>query len=180
MSDSQLIAQIVAGDRAAFALFYDRHAPRVFGLLARTLRDRADAEDVLQDVFYQVWRRASQYSAARSSPEVWLFLIARSRLLDCLRRKRRDAPGEVARIEARGADPLVGLAQDEAAQRVRSALAQLPEKQRTAISLAFYEGLTHQQVAEHQAIPLGTAKTRILLGIKSLRRLLANQERVLA
>ena len=171
-----LIARIAAGDRLSFALFYDLHAPRVLGLLVRCLRHRADAEDVLQDTFHQLWRSAPQYAPHRSSPEVWLTLIARSRLVDFLRRRRPAATGTSVQPAAPHFDPLLGLAQDEAAEHVHSALARLPAEQRSAISLAFFEGLTHRQVAQRQGIPLGTAKTRILLGIRSLRKMLSSHE----
>ncbi len=168
-----LIARMADGDRPAFALFYDLYAPRVLGSLLRGLRHRADAEDVLQETFYHVWRSAAQYSPQRSSPEVWLMLIARSRLIDFLRRKRPLATGSLANTTVPPVDPLAGLAHDEAAARVKDALAQLPAEQQTAISLSYFGGLTHREVAEHQEIPLGTAKTRILLGIRSMRRMLA-------
>ena len=177
VDDVRLMERIVAGDHAAFALLYDRHAPRVLGLLIRSLRHRADAEDVLQDTFHQVWRSSSQYAPQRSSPEVWVMLIARSRLLDFLRRRRSDASGSLAHTEAAPTDPLASLTRDEAAQHVHAALARLPDEQRAVISLAFFGGLTHRQVAEQQEIPLGTAKTRILLGIRSLRNSLSVFER---
>ena len=171
--DAQLIDRIAAGDRTAFTMFYDRHAARILGLLVRQLRHRADAEDILQETFQQVWRSGHQYCAQRSSPEVWLVMIARSRLLDYLRRRRPDATGSLLQAEAPYRDPLMELARDESADRVRSALAKLPDNQRTVILLSFFTGLTHQEVAERQAIPLGTAKTRILLGIRSLRKSLS-------
>lgn len=168
--DEQLLADINAGDRSAYAAFYDRHASRILGVLIRALRHRADAEDVLQDTFHQVWRSAHQYSAERSSPEVWLMLLARSRLLDFVRRRRPDATGSLVQTEARPIDPLAELVRVESAQRVRVALDKLPEEQRSAIALSYFNGLTHQQIAEFQSIPLGTAKTRILLGIRALRK----------
>ena len=176
LSSEQLIVRIATGDHAAFASFYDLHAPRVLGWLVRSLRHRADAEDVLQETFHRVWRSAVQYSSQRSSPEVWLMLIARSRLLDSLRRKRPDATGSLVQTMAPHVDPLAGLQHDEAAQRICAAVQRLPDAQRSAVSLAFFGGLTHQQVAERQRIPLGTAKTRILLGIRSLRKTLSAQE----
>jgi RNA polymerase sigma-70 factor, ECF subfamily len=174
----ELIARMAAGDRPAFALFYDLHSPRVLGLLVRSLHHRADAEDVLQEVFHQVWRSAAQYSSQRSSPEVWVMLVARSRLLDFLRRRRRrsNESASMCQVTTPHVDPWAGLARDETSQLMHGALAQLPKEQRTAISLAFFGGLTHREVAAQQAIPLGTAKTRILLGIKSLRRILSGKE----
>jgi RNA polymerase sigma-70 factor, ECF subfamily len=168
--DEQLLADIVTGDRSAYAAFYDRHAPRILGVLIRALRHRADAEDVLQETFHQVWRSAAQYSPLRSSPEVWLMLLARSRLLDFVRRRRPDANGALVYTEAQTTDPLAELVRLESAQRVRLALERLPEEQRSVIALSYFRGLTHQQIAEQQAIPLGTAKTRILLGIRALRK----------
>jgi RNA polymerase sigma-70 factor (ECF subfamily) len=171
--DEYLLEQIVTGNRLAYTIFFDRHAPRVLGILTRSLRHRADAEDVLQETFHQVWRTAARYAPERSSPEVWLMLIARSRLLDYIRRKRPDATGSLMQTEAPAFDPLANLTKRESAENVHLALAKLPSEQRTAILLSYFTGLTHQEIAEQQAIPLGTAKTRILLGIRSLRKLLA-------
>lgn len=168
--DEQLLSDITAGDRSAYAAFYDRHASRILGVLIRALRHRADAEDVLQETFHQVWRSAQQYSSERSSPEVWLMLLARSRLLDFVRRRRPDATGSLVQTEAQPIDPLAELVRAESAQRIRLALDRLPEEQRSVIALSYFKGMTHQQIAEFQSIPLGTAKTRILLGIRALRK----------
>jgi RNA polymerase sigma-70 factor (ECF subfamily) len=176
LSSEDLIARIAAGDHSAFALFYDLHAARILGWLIRNLKHRADAEDVLQETFHRVWRAAGHYSSRRSSPEVWLMLIARSRLLDFLRRKRPEALGSLVQTVAPQVDLLADLQHGEAAERIHAAMQQLPDAQRSAIALAFFSGLTHQQVAERQCIPLGTAKTRILLGIKSLRKTLSTEE----
>ncbi len=100
-------------------------------------------------------------------------LLARSRLLDFVRRRRPDATGSLVQTVAPSVDPLVELVRVEAAQHVRIALERLPEEQRSAISLSYFTGLTHQQIAELQSIPLGTAKTRILLGIRALRKTLS-------
>lgn len=174
-SDAELLERIKTGDGTAFAAFYDRHAPRVLGLLVRWLGHRQDAEDILQETFWQVWSRAKQYDAARAAPEVWLLLIARSRALDRLRGRRVQAnPPSVEPVAI--VDPGGALEQGEAARRLREALAELPEEQRSAIALAYYAGLTYEQVAQRQAIPAGTAKTRIRLGMRRLRRLLGGSE----
>lgn len=178
-SDQQLLSGIAAGDRDAFAEFYDRHAPRALGLLVKLLGARGDAEDVLQEVFWQVWSRAGQYDAARSTPQVWLYLLLRSRALDQLRR-RRAGTAPPAYAAAGDSDPVRDLERGEASERVRQALAQLPEEQRSAITLAFYSGLTHEKVAQHQSIPVGTVKTRIRLGMKRLRDLLGQEHEVAA
>jgi RNA polymerase sigma-70 factor (ECF subfamily) len=173
-SDPELLGRVASGDGAAFAELYDRHAPRLLTLLIGWVGRREDAEDVLQEAFCQVWSQAARYDAMRSPVQAWLVLITRSRALDHLRRRRPEtaaAPGDKA---APASDPLGALEQDESAQRVRDALALLPDEQRSALTLAFFGGLTNEQVARQQAIPLGTAKTRIRLGMKRLRDLLCD------
>ena len=173
-SNQELLTCMASGDVTAFTEFFDRHSPRVFSLLCKWLGQRGDAEDVLQETFWQVWTRAGQYDAARSLPEVWLVLIARSRALDYLRRHRNGAAASLAQEPATLNDPGSDLERDESLRQLRTALADLPEEQRTAINLAFYGGLTHEQVARCQAVPLGTVKTRIRLGMKKLRSLLGD------
>jgi RNA polymerase sigma-70 factor (ECF subfamily) len=171
-SDQQLVSRIASGDSAAFAEFYDRHAPGVLGLLLRLLGQRADADDVLQETFLQVWRRAPQYDAGRATPVGWLVLIARSRAVDHLRQRRPTNVAAAESICATLTDPADGLERQEVARCMRAALQRLPEEQRSAIGLAFFAGLTHEQVAQRLGVPLGTAKTRIRLGIQRLRTLL--------
>jgi RNA polymerase sigma-70 factor (ECF subfamily) len=173
--DQQLLSRMATGDTTAFAQFYDHHAPRVFGSLLKWLGRREDAEDVLQETFWQVWRRAGQYDAARAMPEVWLFMIARSRALDYLRQHRPERLALVEPERVMISDPSTGFESSELAHQVQEALAKLPKEQRSAIRLAFYEGLTYDQVARAQAIPLGTVKTRIRLGMKRLRDLLRDE-----
>jgi RNA polymerase sigma-70 factor (ECF subfamily) len=173
VTDHHLLDRIAAGDDAAFADFYDRHAPRVLGSLLRLLGQRDDAEDVLQETFWQVWSRAGQYDPGRSTPGVWLFLIARSRALDRLRQQRprgEGTPQEPVTL----AEPLESMERKETSQQVRAALAQLPDEQCRAITLAFFGGLTYEQVAQRLAVPVGTAKTRIRLGMRRLRHLLGD------
>jgi RNA polymerase sigma-70 factor, ECF subfamily len=172
MTDRELVASIAAGNAEAFAAFYDRHAPRVFGLICRLVRQPAVAEDVLQETFWQVWRIADRYDPSRSSPEVWVLLLARSRALDCLRRQRVFSEISVEPETLENCDPAQAVEQSEAGQQVREALEQLPAEQRLAIRLAFFAGLTHEQVARQVGVSLGTAKTRIRLGMKRLSKLL--------
>jgi RNA polymerase sigma-70 factor (ECF subfamily) len=171
-SNQQLLTRIAQGDKQAFAQFYDRHSPRVYGLLVKWLGARTDAEDVLQEVFWQVWCGAGQYDVRRSPPEAWLFLLPRSRGTDYLRRHRPEAvlPNSVELAQLN--DPSLVLEREELTGQVRQALTCLPEEQRSAIVLTFYAGLTNEQVARYQGIPLGTAKTRIRLGMERLRCLL--------
>lgn len=168
--DQNLIRGIADRDREAFAHFFDRHSARVLGLLVKMLGQRGEAEDVLQETFLQVWNRANRYNPERSNPVVWLVMIARSRAIDHIRRRKGNAI-PVALEEL--AEPKVSRnGHGDLAKRARVALKELPEEQRYAIGLAFFCGLTHERVAEHQSIPLGTAKTRIRRGVHRLREIL--------
>lgn len=176
-SDEYLLAQVARGDVAAFGEFYDLYSARVLGLLTKMLGRTDDAEDVLQEAFWQVWSTAQAYDPARASPAAWLFMIARSRACDALRRERVRS-NEPLNVEPPAADPWQLLEQDETCQTVLKALAQLPDEQRSAVQLAFYGGMTHAEVATIQGVPLGTAKTRIRLAIMRLRVLLGEREKV--
>jgi len=171
--DNELLVGVAAGDRTAFAAFYDRHSSAVFGLLVKMLPQRGDAEDVLQETFLQVWRQAGRFDPTRSSPFGWLVMLARSRAMDRLRRKAAnptsDPPDRPVLPDAESASE-----RNEFAVRIRRALALLPAEQRAAIDLAFYGGLTYEEVADRQGIPVGTAKTRIRLGMHRLRNLLSD------
>jgi RNA polymerase sigma-70 factor (ECF subfamily) len=183
--DQALLGRIAAQDRTAFAVLYERYAPRLLGMLLRMLRKRSEAEDCLQEVFWQVWARASRYDPERSSPLVWLVMIARSRARDSLRRRRRDmlqlAPdqGEPAGADRgrEAAGPPDWLEQSEDARMAHSALHQLPAEQRHAIQMSFFENLTHEQIAATQSIPLGTVKTRIRRGMIRLRELVETESK---
>jgi len=167
--DTELIERIaLARDPAAFAALYDRLAPRVFGLIARVLRNRTDAEDVLQETFLQVWNQADRFDRARSVPLGWALMIARSRATDRLRRTpapQSDAPPE----PLADADPVTGAMAGETAGRMAAALAGLPPEQAQLLRLAFYEGWTHERIAARLGLPLGTVKTRIRMGMARLR-----------
>jgi RNA polymerase sigma-70 factor (ECF subfamily) len=171
---SALITRIAAGDRDAFSRFYDLLAPTAFGLIRRVLRDPEAAAEVLQEVFWQVWREAPQYDAGRGSPEAWLVMRAKTRAIDRLRSmRRRDrtfvAPVDesVARSSEEPAENPAVVAEDRTL--VRTALAQLPEPQRRVIELAFFDGLTQSEIAARLGEPLGTVKTRARLGLERLR-----------
>ena len=177
---SALITRIAAGDRDAFSRFYDLLAPTAFGLIRRVLRDPEAAAEVLQEVFWQVWREASQYDARRGSPEAWLVMRAKTRAIDRLRSIRRRDRTFVAPVDesvARGTEepaenPAV-VAEDRSL--IQSALAQLPEPQRRVIELAFFDGLTQSEIAARLGEPLGTVKTRARLGLERLRGALSGE-----
>ncbi len=175
--DLLLIGQVAAGDRDAFARLYDRHSSLALGLLTRMIGDRATAEEILQETFLQVWQQARRFSPELGRPRAWILMMARSRALDRLRssgaRLRRE---DVVMRESPQDEHPVGTAGLEASERrrsVRAALEQLPAEQRQALELAFFEGLTHTQIADRLTTPLGTVKSRILLGMGKLRQSLA-------
>lgn len=173
-TDQVLLARIAGGDRGAFAALYDRYAARTYGLVLKLMRNAREAEDVLQETFWHVWTKAEQFDARRGTPLAWLILIARSRCLDHLRRSSRNRVLERDFEESMALDDIAADVQrSENAQRTAKALASLPEEQRKAIQLAFFGGLTHQEIAERENIALGTIKTRIRLGMNKLRELLA-------
>jgi RNA polymerase sigma-70 factor (ECF subfamily) len=177
-ADQSSLARIARGDQAAFAELYDRHARLVYSLALRILQDRADAEDIVQEVFAQVWAQAARYDASRGAVAAWMLTLTRSRAIDKLRAKR--ARPEAA-MEADAAERVMdfGAAQDlellsaEQVTRLQRALSELPDAQRTALDLAYYEGLTHVEVAARLGEPLGTVKTRIRQAVIKLREALA-------
>jgi RNA polymerase sigma-70 factor (ECF subfamily) len=167
-----LIARIAQGDRDAFGRFYDAFAGAAFGLIRRVLRDSGPAEEVLQEVFWQVWREAAQYDPRRGSAETWLLMRAKSRAIDKLRSIRRREKTFVAPVEESLAHPAqAGDAAIAAEDRglLENALGQLPAVQRRVIELAFFEGLTQSEIAARLGDPLGTVKTRARLGLERLR-----------
>ncbi len=175
-----LIARIAQGDREAFSRFYDVFAGTAFGLIRRMLRDSAASEEVLQDVFHQIWREAAQYDPRRGSPAAWVITKAKTRAIDKLRSIRRRDKTFVAPVDeatARQNDPAApnpGIAAEERGL-VQSALAQLPSAQRRVIELAFFEGLTQTEIAARLGEPLGTVKTRARSGLERLRGILKGE-----
>jgi len=176
--DRALMSRVAARDGAAFARLFELHAPVALGLLSRILAERGEAGELLQEVFLQVWMQADRYDADRSSPRGWILMLARSRALD--RRRRRESSRrreEIVGGESGGEEvqPLgtERLERRERQRQVSSALGLLTPDQRACIELAFFEGLTHTQIAERLAAPLGTVKSRILLGMQKLRQALS-------
>lgn len=177
--DAELVSRVAHGDRAAFAALYDRYAPRVFGLATKVVRDLTLAEDVAQDVFVMVWCRAGQYDPARGGVTSWLLTITHRRAVDAVRREQsmRNRIDRVAHLSGSptldARDPVADAVGDEAeARRTRArlhdALASLTDLQRSAIELAYFSGLTYQQVARRLGIPLPTAKSRIRDGLRRM------------
>lgn len=177
-----LIARIAKGDREAFSRFYDAFASTAFSLIRRVLRDHHPAEEVLQEVFWQVWQDAGQFDARRGSPIAWLLMRAKARAIDRLRSIRRRErtfvmpvnEAVVARRDSEADNPAV-IAEDRGV--VHGALERLPEPQRRVVELAFFEGLTQTEIAARLGEPLGTIKTRARLGLERLRAVLGTEER---
>jgi RNA polymerase sigma-70 factor, ECF subfamily len=166
--------KVAAGDHPALAQCYDLMGGAVFSLAVRMLRDRPAAEDVTQDIFVQVWRQAGNFDTSRGSPEAWIMMIARTRILDRLRSRASGVAlkpvGDALPDAPAGDDwPEDQAISREHAVNVREALGQLPPDQRQALELAFFDGLTHVEIAERTKVPLGTIKTRIRLGLLKVR-----------
>jgi RNA polymerase sigma-70 factor (ECF subfamily) len=176
--DVESLRRITSGDQGAAAGLYDRHARALYSLILRIVGEEAEAEDVLQEVFVQAFRQAGRYDASRGAVAAWLLMMARSRAIDRVRARR-------ARFEGRTGEVLVlndlpdsqpdvasAMLDQEQTRLLRAALGDLPLLQRMAIELAYYEGLTHSEIAERLEQPLGTVKTRIRLGLLKLRDVL--------
>jgi RNA polymerase sigma-70 factor (ECF subfamily) len=174
-----LIQQVAKQDRDAFSQLYDRFSTLVFTLAMRMLKARSDAEDLLQEVFVQVWRQAQSYSAERGSPEAWIINIARSRAIDKIRSIRRMQKSFVLTddpAQAESSDNVESsAAESETRLAMNSALANLPDTQRKVLELAYFDGLTQSEIADRLAEPLGTVKTRMRSGIQKLREILGTQ-----
>jgi len=180
--DVALVTAMARGDERAAARLYDRHAAVVYGLALRIVKEVADAEEVVIEAFAQAWREAARFDASRGSVIGWLTTIARTRSLDLIRSRQRrervtdaastmlDAPAAMSE-GFRAPDALVE--ETDRASALAEAMRELPDAQRSAIELAFFEGLTHPEVAERLKEPLGTVKTRIRLGMLKLRDILA-------
>jgi RNA polymerase sigma-70 factor (ECF subfamily) len=166
----QLLRRVASGDREAFGHLYDRYATLVFTLARRLLHTPSDAEDLLQEVFLQVWRQAGSYSQERGTPEAWLITMTRSRAIDKLRSLRRREQGAVTSAEvAAGGKLESGAAASEARLTVHGALGRLPQAQRLVLELAYFDGLTQSEIAAQLGEPLGTVKTRMRAGLERLR-----------
>ena len=173
-----VIRRVASADQGALGELYDATSPTVFGLVRRVVGDYSAAEEVTIDVYTQVWRLASAYSEERGSPVTWLLMIARSRDIDHLRSrvrrvKEQELPLEAAFDQAHpDTDPEAAVISGNIRQIVRDILANLEPEQVTMLQLAFFEGLSHGEIASKTGIPLGTVKTRIRAGMMRMRELL--------
>lgn len=177
-ADRQLIRDVAAGSADALGRLYDRHAGTVYAMARRVLQALEDAEEVVQDVFTQVWRDAARYEQSRASVAGWIVMLARARSIDRLRSRQarpdQRATADSAFLPLAVSDPdpeahAVGAAD---ARAVRAAMNALPDAQRELVELAYYEGLTHTELAARTGAPLGTVKTRLRTAMAALRRAL--------
>ncbi len=180
LSDAQLIACIATRRQEALSVLYDRFSKLLYGLILAIVRDTDDAEDILQEVFIQVWKNASRYQPLLGAPKTWLVRLAHNRAIDLLRSKRHKQKQlevrDVLKTEQDGR-PLMQAEDTTWRQTVRQeqtgqislALSSLPCEQRVLIEMAFLNGYTHQEIALHTGLPLGTVKTRIRSAMQTLR-----------
>lgn len=177
MIDPSLLTRIVKGDQQAFSQLYDHSSTLLYTLAFRILGNREEADELLQDVYLEVWRKVARYDVGRGTPVAWLITLTRSRAIDRLR--ARAARGYQANttldelsattLRDSGPSPFETQADQELRMAVGSAMTTLPPAQQHAIELAYYEGLSHQEIAAKLNQPLGTVKTRIKLGMSKLR-----------
>ena len=177
-NDVELLKAVAARDEAALGQLYDRYRLILFGVLVRILNSREEAEDVLQEVFLQVWRRAGDFDENRGRPFTWLVTLARSRGIDRLRslaaRERVAVAGANEASESEQvSDAATDAIRSEQREVVNSALSQLPEEQKRPLMLAYFDGLTQSEIATRLGAPLGTVKTRMRSGMMKLRELLS-------
>lgn len=167
-----MLERVVRKDESALSALYDRYSGLVFSEAKRILRDTGAAEEILQDLFYQIWRTAERFDAARGSLAGWLLVATRNRAISRLRRKR----GKTEELDENGVILQVDLesvaAQNVLLDKVRVVMGNLPEGQRQAVELAYFEGMSHTEIAEKTGQPLGTVKTRIRSAVETLKQVL--------
>lgn len=175
--DKDIVRRIAEGDQTALSELFDRYSGLMLALSRRVLNDTSDAEEVLQEVFLQVWKQAKRYDGSRSSVSTWLSLITRSRSIDRLR-SRQVVDRTLASVQQEKRDTHTSpegpgsVWTDQRSERLRREMAALPEEQRQVLELAFFQGMTQSEIAGQTGIPLGTVKTRTLLAMKKLRQAL--------
>ncbi len=173
--DIELLRQIAGGDRTAFAEFYDRHATLMFSVAAKILNDPGEAEDVLQEAFVQIWEKAGRFNPKLGRASSWAAILVRNKAIDRIRASRRRS----RLVEEAGAQQFIGADVSDSANEsvhgrekaglIQSAIVELPTEQRQAIELAYFSGLTQDEISKKLSEPLGTIKARIRRGLLKLR-----------
>ena len=172
MSEASLVWAIRSGDESAMAALYDRYSSLVYAVALRVLGDTGAAEDVLQEVFMQLWRNPAAFDSSRGNLGAWLGVITRNRAIDGLRRRHPET--DIADVVVSVEPDMAGDAERaRAMETVRGTLGGMPAPQRSALEMAYFEGLTHTEIATKTGEPLGTVKTRIRTGLQALRKAFA-------
>lgn len=171
--DLDLIRRVADRDEGALAALYDRYAGLVYSVVKRVLRDAGAAEEILQDIFYQLWRNAANFDSSRGSLPGWLLVAARNRAIDRLRRHDRRLTEKIEKTPFITSLPLeTAASRNELMSKVKAALSGLPQMQREAMEMAYFEGLTQSEIAQRTGEPLGTVKTRLRTALQALKRVL--------
>src|SRR5271156_4550847 len=167
--DAALLAKVEQGDQEAMGKLFDRYSGIVYSVALRVLKDTGQAEDVMQDIFIQIWKKPSAFISGRGSLGAWLVVVARNRAIDSLRRRRpTDSVDDV--VLASSTDLASEAERNTLMEKVRTYLNKLPPEQKKSVEMAYFEGLSHSEIAEKTGDPLGTVKTRIRLALITLRK----------
>jgi RNA polymerase sigma-70 factor, ECF subfamily len=173
---AHLLSKIAKGDRSALSELYDRYSGMIYAIAWKSLNSVEECEEVVLEVFAQIWRIADRFDVHKGSVEQWIFTLARSRILDRLRKLQRlnkvnaaIAAGAEIEFPTCSVDPIEAVEIGERRQQVLQALSQLPPEQRQVIDMAYYQGLTHTEIAAATGLSLGTVKTRLRLGLSKLK-----------
>jgi RNA polymerase sigma-70 factor (family 1) len=180
IDEVSLISRIAGQDQAALSLLYDRYSRVIYTIAYRIIGSAEESEEIVLDVFTQVWRIAKTYAPQKSRVDTWLFMLTRSRALDRIRSRTRRhkaiaASEEALHLHSQTASPEEDVLVQERRTHVKTALEQLPTEQRLVLEMAYFKGLSHTQIAIATGISLGTIKTRIRLGLKKLRAALGEE-----
>ena len=167
--DATLVSAIRAGDEQAMAQLYDRYSPLVYSIALRVVGEAGAAEDILQEIFMRLWRNPASFDSSRGCLPAWLAVITRNRAIDFLRKRHSKADLEEVKVSIEP-DLASDMERSRVLEKVRSALRSMSQPQRSALEMAFFEGLTHTEIAEKSGEPLGTIKTRIRSGLLILRK----------
>jgi RNA polymerase sigma-70 factor (ECF subfamily) len=169
LPDTTLVSAIRSGDQRAMAALYDRYSSVVYSVALRVLGDTGTAEDIQQEVFLQLWRNPGAFDSSRGNLGAWLAVITRNRAIDALRKRRPETDAEDV-VLAVLPDMAGETDRSRIAEKVRGLLGGMPSPQRAALEMAYYEGMTHTEIAAKTGEPLGTIKTRIRAGLMALRK----------
>jgi RNA polymerase sigma-70 factor (ECF subfamily) len=168
-AEARLLIRVRADDQGAMTELFDRYSGMVYSVALRVLKDPGQAEDVMQEIFFQVWRNPDSFVSGRGSLGAWLAVMARNRAIDALRRRRPTEPVDEV-VLASNTDLASDIERNRMMEKIRDVMKELPAEQQKSVEMAFFEGLTHSEIAARTGDPLGTIKTRIRSALMSLRK----------